>query len=72
MSIHTKIDKNGQIIELLATNQDAVLANAAPALLEALKKISDIEDACKRRKVGYDYQVDQIAKIAIAKGKERS
>jgi len=35
MSIHTKIDKNGQIIELLATNQDAVLANAAPALLEA-------------------------------------
>lgn len=37
MSIHKKFDENGHIIELMATNEDAVRAEAAPKLLEACK-----------------------------------
>lgn len=41
MSMHIKLDKQGYVIELLATNEDAVLANAAPQLLAACEIFVD-------------------------------
>lgn len=39
---------------------------------KAFKRISDIEDGCRRRNCGYDVAVDNISKAALAaaKGKE--
>lgn len=45
----------------------AVLFAVAPDLLKALKKIAKHEKGCKKRNIGYDITVDNIATEAITK-----
>lgn len=44
MSLHKKLDKKGNVTEIVATNEDAVLANAAPALLKACESAFFVAD----------------------------
>jgi len=65
------VDETG-ILQGEMRNEDIVLCcNTQPELLKALRKIATIERGCKKRGVGYDVQVHDIAKTAIALTKKK-
>lgn len=66
MSIHKKLDQKGRIIELLATNEDAAIANAAPDLLSICKDFVFLIEETDMTKRQVQLCID-IARQTIAK-----